>query len=126
MSENLKQMIAKIKEQNSQASDPKVPAKPVKKAVPQETEEYDEEDLDEDEEMPEQEQKPAVKPQKQATEPIKEEMSAEDKIAMEIEMLQNNGRFRAELLHQLQGINRALTVIAGVLVDLDGNGKETA
>ena len=121
-------MIAKIKAQkNSQASNnAPAPVKPVKKAVvPQETEELDE-DLDEDEEMPEQEEKPAVKPQKQATEQVKEETSTEQQIAIEIEMLQNNGRFRAELLHQLQGINRALTVIAGVLVDLNGDGKETA
>lgn len=35
---------------------------------------------------------------------------------MEMELLQNNGRFRAELLFQLQELNKALSVIAQVLM----------
>jgi len=49
----------------------------------------------------------------------------EQQILMEIEMLQNNGRFRVELLHQLQEINKALVVVAGTLVDISKkNDKE--
>lgn len=44
-------------------------------------------------------------------------------ILEEIEMLQNNGRFRAELLHQMQEINQALVVIAGALANLSKNDK---
>lgn len=53
----------------------------------------------------------------------KEQIIPENQIAMEIEMLQNDGRFRVELLHQLQEINRALVVIAGTMVDLSKNDK---
>jgi hypothetical protein len=31
--------------------------------------------------------------------------------------LQDNGIFRAELLHQMQELNKAMVVIAGILVD---------
>lgn len=46
----------------------------------------------------------------------KQEPTQEQQIYAEIEMLQNNGRFRAEMLFQLQEINKALVVIAGALV----------
>jgi len=48
----------------------------------------------------------------------------DQRLAMEIEMLQNDGRFRVELLHQLQEINKALVVVAGVLVDLSGKNEK--
>jgi len=100
----------------------------------------EEEFLDEDEEANAKEtpnetpkivEKTVVMPPKEVTEAKKEssqvenaeELSKEQQIAYEIEVLQNNGRYRVELLHQLQEINRALTVIAGVLVEKAGNGK---
>jgi hypothetical protein len=121
---NLKDVIAKLKaQQNSQQSNKPVEAvKPAKQEIPVEDEMTDEDESDE--EMPQETEKPAVKPQKQGIEQSKEEMSREQQIVMEIEMLQNNGRYRAELLHQLQEINRALVVIAGVLVDLAGTEKK--
>jgi len=108
----------KNNQQNSQASKP-IPT-PAKVVVPQEIEGVEEEILDdaledaqEDEEMPKIEADPVEK-----TDP----QSIEQEIAMEIELLQNDGRFRVELLHQMQEMNKALVVIAGVLVDLK-NGK---
>jgi hypothetical protein len=48
-----------------------------------------------------------------------------EQMMLEIEMLQNDGRFRAELLHQLNEMNKALVVIASVLVNISGvEGKE--
>jgi len=120
MAENIKEVIARLKnnQQNSQASKP-IPT-PAKVVVPQETKEVEEEILDdaledaqEEEEMPKIEADPVEK-----TDP----QSIEQEIAMEIELLQNDGRFRVELLHQMQEMNKALVVIAGVLVDLK-NGK---
>jgi len=123
MSESLREMIAKIKEQQ-----PKKP-NPFKKKV-EETEDEaikeDEEELnesDEEEEEEEQEEETEEEEQKNSKKP-KEEVSPEEKVSMEIELLQNNGRFRGELLYQLQKINTALTVIAKVLVDLTDGKKE--
>jgi len=58
-----------------------------------------------DDVTPKQEEKATEKPSNEVTEQQKEQ------ILMEIEMLQNNGRFRAELLHQLMQINVSLTKI---------------
>jgi hypothetical protein len=84
----------------------------------EEEEETNEEEVTDDDEEPNEEEltgkelkKPKIDPQKQ--------------IEMEIELLHNNGRFRVELLHQLIEINRALRVVAGVLVELTSDGKET-
>jgi len=112
----------KSNQQNSQVSQNKsAPApKPIK--VEEVAEIQDEEDdyLDEDEE----EVTPkSVKVEEKAVEKQDLNAVAEQQIALEIEMLQNNGRFRAELLHQLQEINKALVVIAGTLVDLTKNDK---
>lgn len=124
MAENIREVIARMKsnQQNSQVSQNKsAPApKPIK--VEEVAEIQDEEDdyLDEDEE----EVTPkSVKVEEKAVEKQDLNAVAEQQIALEIEMLQNNGRFRAELLHQLQEINKALVVIAGTLVDLTKNDK---
>jgi len=108
-------VIARLKDhqQISQASkpDPKPAKEEEKVEVPQETKV----------EVPQEtegleEKKPVETPEK---------IPREQQIAMEIEMLQNDGRFRGELLHQLQELNRGVTVIAGVLVDLVGkDGKK--
>ena len=53
-----------------------------------------------------------------------EDQTVDQQIAMEIELLQNDGRYRVELLHQMQEINKSLLGIAEILVDLAGkNGK---
>ena len=122
MAESIKEVIARMKanQQNSQASKPAPAPKPAKvEEVEQEQDDY----IDEEEEMPEIEEKVAPKPV-ETTEKVDPSAIAEQQIAMEIELLQNDGRFRAELLHQMQEINKALVVIAGTLVDLAGkNGK---
>ena len=51
---------------------------------------------------------------------VEQPRSREEQMGMEIEMLQNNGRFRVELLHQMQEINKALVGIAEIMVDLNG------
>jgi len=95
-------VIAKLKQQkeNSQQSKPVEAVKPVKQD-PVPTEEFEDEADEEDEE----------------TETPKADAKEQEQIAMEIELLQNNGRFRVELLHQLQEINKALVVVAGIMVD---------
>ena len=45
------------------------------------------------------------------------------RVLMEMEMLQNDGRFRVELLHQLQELNKAMVLIAGVLVNREDDKK---
>jgi hypothetical protein len=117
MSESLKEMIAKIKAQNSQSINP-----PEKTVAKKSVEIVDDDDMDDDvledevEEIPEQKAKPI----KQET---KQEMSNEEKLAMEMELLHNDGRYRVEMLNQMQEISNALKVIAGVLIELSGNGK---
>jgi hypothetical protein len=125
MAESLKEVIAKLKakQQNSSQQLNKVVESPVKAVIPAEIEAEDDDFDDLDEEKPKTQEKPVVVPQQEISEAEKEQMSREQQILMEIEMLQNNGRYRAELLHQLQEINKALVVIAGVLVDLSNNGK---
>jgi hypothetical protein len=133
MADNLKEVIAKLKAQQTQNSQninkaqvPK-PA-PVKVEIPKETEELVEDDQfledDEDEEtiedIKEEPKKDAIKPTGAVS---KQDVDPDGQIEMEIALLQNNGRFRAELLNQLNELNRALVVIAGALVDL--NGKNT-
>ena len=119
MAEDLKQVIARIKsKQNSQQSN-KV-EKPIiakKEEIPisnEENEEFEEEDG----EMPINEEKPAVISQEQATEGKKQAQQ-------QIMLLQDNGIYRLQMLNQLQEINKALVVIAGILADFP-NGKLTA
>ena len=104
---------------NSQQSKPKpVPQETKVKEVPQETEglnDAEDDYVDEEEEVPEIDQKPVENA---------EDQTVDQQIAMEIELLQNDGRYRVELLHQMQEINKSLLGIAEILVDLAGkNGK---
>ena len=123
MAENLREVIARMKgnQQNSPTSKPaSVPAPKPAKVVPKEIKEAEDDYLDEEENLELEEEKPVEVEEKQDA-----DVPVDQRIAMEIEMLQNNGRFRVELLHQLQEMNKALVVIAGVLVDLSGkNGQE--
>ena len=131
MSESLKDVIRKFKEkqqtaQQSTQQNVSEVARPVgrppKVEVPIKEEELDAEEdailFEEDEEIPKAQEKPAVKPSNEVAEAIPQITEAQkEQILMEIEMLQNNGRYRAEMLHQLNEINKALVVIAGVLVE---------
>lgn len=125
-------MKANQQRKNSQPSNNPVPApvghpsKIMPQAVPVEQDEF--EDIEEVEEVSQIQPKPPVmplQPQMQAVKQVVEQPVSEDTanqeqmeaVFREIEMLQNNGRYRAELLHQLNEINKALVVIAGVLVD---------
>lgn len=104
-----------------------MPKSVAKQEVP-ETDFSDMPEVTEEEEEEEKQEEKMTDLQKVAStqkEPKAEEVDENTRqILMEIEMLQNNGRYRAEMLHQMQEINRALVVIAGVLVDLSGNGKK--
>ena len=121
MTESLKELVVKLKKrqnensQTSEISDPSVPQE-TEVNVPQETEGLDEV---EEEIAPVKEVKKA--PVSDPKAPEKDDNA--QRVQMEIEMLQNDGRYRVELLHQMQELNKALVVIAGVLVDLSGNGK---
>lgn len=105
MDKGLQEVINKLKAtQNSQPT-----TKPIEKPTPvsQPALMEEEDDADDEEFYEDTEKKPASKP------------VSDDKInkaELEMELLQNNGRFRAELLFQLQELNKALGVIAQVLM----------
>ena len=106
--------MEKLKLKQSQTSQPSEPEKV--EETPQEIEGL----IDEDES----EKVDVVEPEKPVTNETNETNETDDdkarsQVQMEIEMLQNDGRFRVELLHQMQELNKALVVIAGALV----NGK---
>jgi len=110
MAESLKEVIAKLKA-NSQQSKPS--PTPIENLIKKETSLEEEEEA---EEQPQEKQKPVAAP--------KEIPDAEiSRIVQEIELLQNNGRFRAELLNQLNGMRESLAGIAELLVMLAKNGK---
>lgn len=137
MAESLKDVIAKIKanqqqQQNSQASDPK---NAVRRAVPKAPVPMDDDEdagidaipvpqpqqIQAPQPMPQQQQ-PVETPELQETEEKQAEIEA---IVRDMELLQNNGRYRVELLHQfnefnktLIEINRALVLMADVLVGI--------
>jgi len=125
MAEDLKQVIARIKakqqsSQQSQKVEKPVVNNPVPAPIEAEEEEFDEEE-EMDEEMPKAKEISPVKPQKQVAQAQIDEVRKRQE---EIMLLQDNGIYRVQLLNQLQEINKALVVIAGVLVDLS-NGKAT-
>lgn len=109
--ESLKDVIAKLKaQQNSQQFKP-VEQQPIKQLPTQSqplTNEFGDE-IDEDGDIV-----GDIRESKDA-----EKQKNDERVLMEIEMLNNNGRFRVELLNQLQEINKALVVIASCLA----NGK---
>lgn len=99
----MQEVIAKLNQQKPQVTKPI--EKPAVKEIPKS--DFDEENEDEaDAEFYEDKEE------------AKEEkiLKPEQKVEMEMELLQNNGRFRAELLFQLQELNKALSVIAQVLM----------
>jgi len=106
MADSLKEVIAK-RLASSQA--PKTTA-PIQKV--EELEEVEDEDDDDD--VPET-KKISKKPEQVEDSEERKQMEA---IFREIELLQNNGRFRAELLHQLNEINKSLSVVSSAIIDL--------
>jgi molecular chaperone GrpE (heat shock protein) len=117
MAENLKEVIARLK---AQQSSPKSEPKAVPTPEPLEIEEEE----DEDEEISEEPQKPLTQKKVEKVEKEVDEIDKQrEQILMEIEMLQNNGRYRVEMLHQMQEMNRALVVISSILADISGGRK---
>jgi len=122
MAENLREVIAR-RLANSQTSKTPTPA-PAPKEVPQEVKGLDEEEFDDEGELDEEEVETPIKEKKVAPK-VTEEISDEEKQqalmqenAQRIMMLQDNGIFRAELLHQLNEIKRALTILASIGIEL--------
>lgn len=93
----MQEVIAKLNAQKPQVS--QAQNKPVEKPQPQQVEETEDDSEFFDE-----------------TEPKQEKTELKPNTETEIELLNNNGRFRAEMLFQLQEINKALVVIAQVLM----------
>lgn len=104
--------------QNSPLNNPKTAPAP---QSPQEIEGFEDDELDEDdetEEIEEETPQPIAKPvSKPVSKPTAEEIQQMQiaQVMQEIELLQNDGRFRVEFLHQLQELNNALSVIAGLI-----------
>ena len=117
MAESLKEVIERLKQQHSQPSK-KVEEKA--QEIPEPVEDEEEIDATELQETPKVQEKPVeVKVNQENTKntPSKEDIQQQQQL-MEIELLQNDGRFRAELLFQLQEMNKAIIVIAGILADM--------
>ena len=110
---DLKTVIAQLKaQQNSQNKPAPVPA-------PAKVE--DAEDLLDDEDDPtgeaeEVQQVPAQETPQVDGREAQRRADIEKQQAIEMELLQNNGRFRAEMLYQMQELNKALVVIAEILL----------
>jgi len=125
MAENLREVIAR-RLANSQVSKTPTPAPTPKVEVPQEVKGLDEEEnfddeADEEIAVPETSEETPTNPEKIDEEAQKQQM---EMIFREIELLQNNGRFRAELLHQLNEINKSLSVVSNAILELTkGDGK---
>lgn len=110
MDKGLQEIIAKLKSQNPQVSQNTKPSEKVVN-IPPKKEDVTTDDMEDDAEFFKDDEE-----KKSEEKPI--EVS---KIAQEMELLQNNGRFRAELLFQLQELVKtnqeivsALTVLAKI------------
>ena len=113
MAENLKEIIARLKTQNSQVSKPATKPTPV--------EEDDEEEQETVTETPKAEEKAVeskVNPKNKESKQITEDQ--QKAIIQQIEALQNNGVYRIEMLGALDEIKKTLVVIAGTLVNISG------
>ena len=109
----MQEVIAKLNAQKPQTSQvSKIQPQPVVRPQPvvDEINMEDEEDAEDPEFYEDVEKKVEQKPVKQET------TQQMPNVEMEMELLNNNGRFRAELLFQLQELNKALSVIAQVLM----------
>ena len=120
MGEDLKTLMAKLKAQQiSKSPSSKSPETPKTEKV----EENEEMDLGIDEEIKETAEttKTELKNIQAKQEPSKDIDKEIDPRLIEMELLQNNGRFRAELLYQLQEINKGILFLAEVLMN---NGQK--
>jgi hypothetical protein len=129
MAENLKELAMRLAQNRNSQNTPQRASQQTNKETPQEEEEYSEDEEDNEEEEDNQEVEQVVEEKRPSVKPKRPEIKQEEtdhvsQVQMEIELLQNNGRFRVELLHRLDEINRALTIVAGVLVQLAENGAE--
>jgi hypothetical protein len=129
MAENLKELALRLAQNRNSQNTPQRASQQTNKETPQEEEEYSEDEEDNEEEEDNQEVEQVVEEKRPSVKPKRPEIKQEEtdhvsQVQMEIELLQNNGRFRVELLHRLDEINRALTIVAGVLVQLAENGAE--
>ena len=115
----------------------------VQAVQPDEEEEFLDEDEEAEEvaeEIPKVEEKSVVEPSKEVFEPLEdtiskssetiensteEQLSREQSMVQEIALLQNDGVYRIELLHQLQEINKSLNVIAKSLMGGSEDEKRT-
>ena len=113
---DLKTVIAQLKAQ--QEASQKSKQAPVQ--APVEAKEEDLDNMIDDEDDPtgevEENQVPVQEIAKEMPNEAKRRAEIEHQQAIEMELLQNNGRFRAEMLYQLQELNKALVVIAEILV----------
>ena len=123
MAENLKEIIARLKTQNSQISKPATKPAPVEEK--KEDDGYNEEDDEEEQETvtetPKAEEKAVeskVNPKNKESKQITEDQ--QKAIIQQIEALQNNGVYRIEMLGALDEIKKTLVVIAGTLVNISG------
>lgn len=117
----MKKVIEKLKAQSSQIS---------KKVdnTPKKPEEIKEEPQEEEFEGEVEEEQEEVKPKKKEAINIPEKQEIQDEelkklraIQIEIERLQNNGVFRAEILFQLQSINQTLMALVELLMKTTEN-----
>lgn len=127
MVENLREVIARLKNQQSPKpiETPKVVPVEVDPDPIEDEEDFINEEQEAMEETPKVKEKEIARPintkNSEGKENIKNsEIEQHEALIQQIEALQNNGVFRLEMLAQLEEIKRALTVIAGVLVDLNG------
>ena len=114
---DLKSVIAQLKAQQQASQQSKqAPVQAPAQAV--EAKEEAEDLLDEDDPTGEVEenQVPVQEIAKEMPNEAKRRAEIEHQQAIEMELLQNNGRFRAEMLYQMQELNKALVVIAEILV----------
>lgn len=110
MVESLRDVIAKLKAQN--APKPEVPPLPRVESPKRDVVEEIEEEERTDDEIYGTEEKKAPKQDEE-----------QDKLSETIKSLHDNGVYRLELLSSLAEINKTLTVIAGVLLELSGKGR---
>jgi len=117
MAENMTQVLERLRKEKQNSQPSKTEKAPTPKIeTPKEIEGLDLDDDDySNDKTPELDLKPN---EEKPNEETPEKRTIEQQIAMEIELLQNNGRFRVEMLHQLHELNRALVGIAEILVNL--------
>jgi len=114
---DLKTVIAQLKaqQQNSQNRQVQAPV-PAPAKVEVEAEDLLDDEDDPTGEVEEVKQVPVQETEQTDGRDAQRRADIEKQQAIEMELLQNNGRFRAELLYQMQELNKALVVIAEILL----------